>query len=149
MSLKSLRHQGVRITPQREVILDYLIQVDTHPTVEMIKEGIEHKLPNLSVATIYNTLKLLVDKNLVIELPNNDGGIRYDFFGVPHFHAICENCGKITDIFSTDYAEMMKVLRKEAVEKSGYLISGTQLEFTGLCPECQLKLGKSVSTKSK
>ncbi|AQW21372.1 transcriptional repressor [Lentilactobacillus curieae] len=146
-SLASLKEQGVRITPQREIILDYLIQVDTHPTVEMIRDGIDEKLPNLSVATIYNTLKLLVDKGLVIELPNDDGGIRYDFFGRPHYHAICENCGKIIDVFSDQYADIVQAIKKETTEKTGYLVTGTQLEVTGLCKECQKKLQVKESFK--
>ncbi|MCW3779942.1 Fur family transcriptional regulator, partial [Levilactobacillus namurensis] len=77
---------------------------------------IEDKLPNLSVATIYNTLKMLVDNGLVIELPNNDGGIRYDYFGVSHYHAICENCGKIIDIFDDDYPELVKHVQQTTRE---------------------------------
>jgi len=146
-ALSSLKESGVRITPQREIILDYLIKVDTHPTVEMIHDGIDARLPNLSVATIYNTLKLLVDKGLVIELPNDDGGVRYDFFGTPHYHAICENCGKIVDIYSNQYAEIVRRIRAETADQTGYTVTGTQLEVTGLCPECQQKL-QATSTNN-
>lgn len=139
-SLGQLKKQGVRITPQREVILDYLITHHNHPDVETIRDGIEDKLPNLSVATIYNTLKMLVDNGLVIELPNNDGGIRYDYFGVPHYHAICENCGKIIDIFDDDYPELVKHVQQTTREKTDFLVTGTQLEVTGICPDCQRKL---------
>lgn len=139
-SLAQLKKQGIRITPQREIILDYLITHHNHPSVDTIRDGIETKLPNLSMATIYNTLKLLVDNGLVIELPNNDGGIRYDYFGMPHYHAICENCGKIIDIFDDEYPELVKHVQSFTRDKTGYLITGTQLEVTGICPECQQKL---------
>jgi Fur family peroxide stress response transcriptional regulator len=139
-SLARLKKQGIRITPQREIILEYLITHHNHPSVETIRDGIEAKLPNLSVATIYNTLRLLVDNGLVIELPNNDGGIRYDFFGFPHYHAICENCGKIIDIFDDDYPALVQHVQATTREKTGFLITGTQLEVSGICPECQQKL---------
>lgn len=146
-SLGRLKEQGVRITPQREIILDYLITHHNHPSVDTIREGIESKLPNLSIATIYNTLKLLVDKGLVIELPNNDGGIRYDFFGFPHYHAICENCGKIIDIFDDEYPDIVNHVRETTKAKTGFLITGTQLEVSGICPDCQRKLHLDSGSK--
>lgn len=139
-ALGRLRKLGIRITPQRKIILDYLITHHNHPSVETIRDGIETKLPNLSVATIYNTLKLLVDKGLVIELPNNDGGIRYDFFGFPHYHVICENCGKIVDVFDDEYPAIVNHVQAVAKEKTGFQITGTQLEVSGICPDCQQKL---------
>jgi len=82
----------------------------------------------------------LVDKGLVIELPNDDGGVRYDFFGTPHYHAICENCGKIVDVYSNQYADIVKKVSAETTEKTGFKVTGTQLEVTGLCTDCQQKL---------
>ncbi len=139
-SIKKIKANGVRITPQREIILEYLITHHIHPSVKTIQAGISSKLPNLSTATIYNTIKMLVDNELVIELPNKDGGIRYDYFGVPHFHAICENCGKITDVFLDEYPQIAEELEKATRDKSGYLITGTKVEISGICPECQKKL---------
>ncbi|MCI2018714.1 MAG: transcriptional repressor [Lentilactobacillus buchneri] len=140
VSLKRLKKKGIRITPQREIILTYLIGHHNHPSVETIRDGIDEKLPNLSVATIYNTLKLFVDNGLVIELPNKDGGLRYDFFGVPHYHAICENCGKIFDIFDESYPDIVAHVQKVAREKVGFTVTGTQLEVTGICPKCEKKI---------
>ncbi|GAF35628.1 Fur family transcriptional regulator [Lentilactobacillus farraginis] len=140
VSLKRLKKKGIRITPQREIILTYLISHHNHPSVETIRDGIDEKLPNLSVATIYNTLKLFVDNGLAIELPNKDGGLRYDFFGVPHYHAICENCGKIFDIFDESYPEIVAHVKQVAQERVGFKVTGAQLEVTGICPKCEKKL---------
>ncbi len=138
-SLKTLKKQGIRITPQREIILTYLINHHDHPSVEMIHDAIDKQLPNLSVATIYNTLKLFVDTGLAIELPNKDGGVRYDFFGVPHFHAICENCGRIFDVFDDDYPAIVQRLKDIAHDKTGLTVTGAQVEVTGICPNCVAK----------
>lgn len=135
-----LKSRNIRITPQREIILSYLINTDTHPSVEMIRDAISDKLPNLSVATIYNTLKLLVDNELVIELPNDDGGIRYDYFGTPHFHTICTNCGKITDVYDQQFGQIAAQIRELTATNSGYQNLKVHVEVSGLCPECQLKL---------
>ncbi|MFD1124805.1 Fur family transcriptional regulator [Lentilactobacillus raoultii] len=147
VSLKRLKKKGVRITPQREIILTYLITHHNHPSVDTIRDAIDKKLPNLSVATIYNTLKLFVDNGLVIELPNKDGGLRYDFFGVPHYHAICENCGKIFDIFDESYPDIVAHVQKVAREKVGFEVTGAQLEVTGICPKCEKKLAKQKRTQ--
>ena len=138
-SIQQLKNHKIRVTPQRQIILTYLVTHHNHPSVETIRDGIDEKLPNLSVATIYNTLKLFVDNGLVIELPNKDGGLRYDFFGVPHYHAICENCGKIFDIFDESYPDIVAHVQKVAREKVGFTVTGTQLEVTGICPKCEKK----------
>lgn len=141
--IAKLKSRNVRITPQREVILNYLITHHNHPDVETIYEGIEDQLPNLSVATVYNTLKLFIDNNIIIELPSTDkdGSLHYDFFGVPHFHAICENCGKITDVFADEYNDINEQVTKLTQQQTNYLVTSSHLEVYGLCPECQQKLG--------
>ncbi|KRM93257.1 Fur family ferric uptake regulator [Lentilactobacillus senioris DSM 24302 = JCM 17472] len=140
--ITKLKSRNIRITPQREVILNYLITHHNHPDVETIYQGIADQLPNLSVATVYNTLKLFIDNDIVIELPSTDkdGSLHYDFFGVPHFHSICENCGKITDVFADEYASISKQVTQLTNQQTGYLVTSSHLEVYGLCPECQQKL---------
>lgn len=141
-AIQHLKQSGVRMTPQRKFILEYLITHHNHPTVETIYAGVDNKLPNLSLATVYNTLKLLVENDLVIELPatENDTSLHYDYFGVPHFHAICENCGKITDIFVDEYKNINQNLINLTKQQSGYWVNNSQFEVYGYCSECQKKL---------
>lgn len=139
-ALQTLRDHHVRVTPQRHLILTYLVTHHNHPSVETIYAGLTAQLPSLSVATIYNTLNLLVDLGIVIELPNDNGGLRYDFYGRPHYHVICENCGKITDVFAPDFPQIEQTLNREASDQTGYLVTSNHVEVYGLCPECQQKL---------
>ncbi|KRN03362.1 Fe2+ Zn2+ uptake regulation protein [Levilactobacillus senmaizukei DSM 21775 = NBRC 103853] len=139
-ALQTLKSHHVRVTPQRRVILTYLVTHHNHPAVETIFTSLADELPNLSMATVYNTLNLLVDLGIVIELPNDNGGLRYDFYGRPHYHVICENCGKITDVFAPNFAEIERSLNDQASEQTGYLITSNHVEVYGLCPECQQKL---------
>ncbi|CAJ1229160.1 Fur family transcriptional regulator [Levilactobacillus zymae] len=139
-ALKTLKDHHIRVTPQRRVILTYLVNHHNHPAVETIYTALAAEQPNLSMATIYNTLNLLVDLGIVIELPNDNGGVRYDFYGQPHYHVICENCGKITDVFAPDFAQLEQQLNREASEQTGYLVTSNHVEVYGLCPECQQKL---------
>lgn len=135
-----LKKNHLRITAQRHIILAYLASHHNHPSVEMIREGLNKELPNLGPATIYNTLNTFVDHGIVIELQNGDGSTHYDYFENHHYHAICTNCGKITDIAYEGFHDMEKELESKAAAQSGYMISGNHVEVYGLCPECQLKL---------
>lgn len=139
-ALDHLRQSKVRLTPQRKIILKYLINHHTHPSVEMIYQDLKDRVDNISMATVYNTLKLLVDYNLVIELKNGDGSTHFDYFGHPHYHVVCDNCGKITDVFDDRFTEISKELTIITREKAGYLVTGSNIEVHGLCPDCQRKL---------
>ena len=79
-ALEMLRKHKVRLTPQRKTILEYLISHHTHPSVEMIYADLKDQVDNISMATVYNTIKLFVDYNLVIELKNGDGSTLFYYF---------------------------------------------------------------------
>jgi Fur family peroxide stress response transcriptional regulator len=136
-AIQELKDHKIRVTPQRQIILTYLVTHHNHPSVETIYQALDTQLPNLSLATVYNTLKLFVDLGIVIELQNGDAGTHYDFFGRPHYHVVCENCGKITDVFEPD----LSGVEAKAAELSGYLVTSHNMEVYGLCPDCQKKLG--------
>lgn len=141
-ALDTLRKSKIRITPQRQIILKYLINHDNHPSVDTIYEALKKEFSNLSVATIYNSLQLFEKLGIIIELPAEDGGIRYDFFDNPHFHAICENCGKIIDVEYPDYKSLEQSLSKTTEEQTGFKVRQSHVEVYGLCKECQAKLSK-------
>lgn len=140
-ALKRLQAKKVRLTPQRKEILSYLINHHTHPTVEMIYADLKKQDQQISMATVYNTVKLLVDYQLVIELQSKGESVHYDYFGHPHFHVICDNCGKITDVDSSLFPEICQQLGDVTRKQTNYLVTKYNVEVHGLCPECQAKLG--------
>ncbi|MDU3084256.1 MAG: Fur family transcriptional regulator [Staphylococcus epidermidis] len=71
-SIASLRKAGVRITPQRQAIMRYLISSHSHPTADEIYQALSPKFPNISVATIYNNLRVFKDIGIVKELTYGD-----------------------------------------------------------------------------
>ncbi|WP_283583647.1 Fur family transcriptional regulator [Limosilactobacillus difficilis] len=140
-ALQRLRHNHVRLTPQRKTILRYLISHHTHPTVEMTYNDLKDQVDNISLATIYNTLKVLVDYHIVIELKTGDGSSHYDYFGHPHYHVVCDNCGKITDVFDKKFSDFSQQLEQITRDQTGYLVTESNVEVHGICPDCQYKLG--------
>lgn len=141
-AILQLRQHHIRVTPQRKLILNYLLTHENHPPVETIYQELAPEMPSLSVATIYNTLNLFVELGLVIEIPNENGGIRYDYFGTPHYHAICENCGKVTDIYSPLFPQIEAELKSEAERLSGFKADSSHVAVYGLCADCQEKLAR-------
>lgn len=134
-ALDTLKVSGVRITPQRHAILEYLINSMTHPTADEIFKALEGKFPNMSVATVYNNLRVFREVGLVKELTYGDSSSRFDFSTHDHYHAICESCGKIVDF---QYPGLDEV-EQFATHVTGYNVSHHRLEVYGICPECAKK----------
>lgn len=136
-TINLLKAKQIQVTPQREAIISYMIDSTAHPTAEMIYAKLSPQFPHMSVATVYNNLRLLVDLNLVEEMSSNDAATHFDFPIEPHYHAICTNCGKIFDFTYPGVTDVEAV----AAKKTGFKVSGHHLEVYGICPECQVKLG--------
>ncbi|WP_244996505.1 peroxide-responsive transcriptional repressor PerR [Caldifermentibacillus hisashii] len=134
-ALDTLKVSGVRITPQRHAILEYLINSMAHPTADEIYKALEGKFPNMSVATVYNNLRVFKDVGLVKELTYGDSSSRFDFTTHDHYHAICESCGKIVDF---QYPGLDEV-EQFASHVTDFKVSHHRLEVYGLCPDCAKK----------
>lgn len=130
-----LRENGVRMTPQRHAILNYLLSTMSHPTADEIYKALELSFPNMSVATVYNNLRVFKDAGLVKELTYGDSSSRFDANMEDHYHIICRDCGKITDF---EYP-MLTEVEKKAAEKTGYLVETHRMEVYGVCPDCRMK----------
>ncbi|WP_179396291.1 Fur family transcriptional regulator [Lacticaseibacillus absianus] len=138
-TMARLKANGIHITPQRDAIIQFMIASTAHPTAEMIYAALAPQFPRMSVATVYNNLKLLLDLGLIEEMNVGDVATHYDFALIPHYHAVCTNCGKIVDFVYPGLVDVEQV----AAGKTGFAVSGHHLEVYGLCPECQVKLGKT------
>lgn len=132
MAIEKLKSTGVRMTPQRHAILSYLLEVDTHPTVDEIYKALGQKFPSMSLATIYNNLKVFLDAGLVRELAYGDGASRFDADMSEHYHAICISCGKIDDF---DYRPLHDV-EEIAERETGFRVHGHRMEVYGVCTSC-------------
>jgi Fur family peroxide stress response transcriptional regulator len=131
----SIRNKGFRITPQRIVVIDHLLNTDLHPTVEQIYKVIQKKYPMISVATIYKTLDFLKNMGLVQELCFGEGGTRYDVNIDKHINVVCMHCGRIEDIDE----QSLSILESKVAERSKYQIFGRRFELYGYCNNCKNK----------
>lgn len=135
-AVDQLKSGGVRMTPQRYAILKYLMESFTHPTADEIFRALSPQYPSLSVATVYNNLKVFVDADLVRELTYGDDSSRFDADMSDHYHVTCTKCGTMVDF---DHSPVKEV-EEAAAASTGYSVLGHRMEIFGLCPACKVML---------
>lgn len=132
-ALEHLKTTGVRITPQRHAILNYLMESMGHPTADEIYRALEPQFPSMSVATVYNNLKMFLEAGMVRELTYGDNSSRFDANVTDHYHVICDKCGKIEDF---SYPSL-KSVELQAESSTGFEVHGHRLEVYGVCKSCR------------
>jgi len=132
-AINTLKKSGVRITPQRHAVLEYLLNSMIHPTADEIYKALEGKFPNMSVATVYNNLRVLREVGLVRELTYGDSSSRFDCNTSDHYHIICNECGKIVDF----HYPLLDEVEALAEKVTGFDVSHHRLEVYGICDECK------------
>ena len=125
------RDLGLKLTPQRLAILEYLDGNITHPSAEDVYKAVSRKFPTMSFATVYNTLETLKQHGMLIELTSDPYKKRFDPGTEPHHHLICTECRRILDI----HTSCRPVIPDK--ERAGFEITGSHIEFLGICPSCK------------
>nr|WP_202080990.1 peroxide-responsive transcriptional repressor PerR [Caldalkalibacillus salinus] len=144
-ALEKLKDRGVRMTPQRHAILAYLFEAMNHPTADEIYKALEDKFPSMSVATVYNNLRLFKEADLVRELTYGDSSSRFDADVHQHYHVICKDCGKIVDFDYPCLDDVENVASKE----TGFKIESHRMEVYGVCHQCHETEEKGSSNHEK
>ena len=145
----SLRGHGFKITPQRRAVLNVIAASVDHLTPAAIYERVRESDPTLGLVTVYRTLEILADLNLVCRIHGNDGCRSY-LMRRPtghHHHVVCASCGAVADFTNCDIGE----LERAASRQTGFEVQGHLLEFEGLCHQCSVrqKTGPPVSRLSR
>lgn len=129
-----LREHGYKLTPQRHAVLKVIAASHDHLTPEVIHEKARLNNPGIGLITVYRTLGLLNDLNLVCRVHSPDGCRSYMMRRPTdhHHHLVCSGCGKVVDFAGCSLAD----LEQRLLEETRFNISGHLLEFYGLCPDC-------------
>jgi len=96
--VQKFKQHGYKMTPQRRAILEALTEGTSHPTAEQIHETVRERMPDISLSTVYNTLRELAEMQELHELDLGHGVRRYEISQVDHAHRVCLMCGRIEDI---------------------------------------------------
>jgi Fe2+ or Zn2+ uptake regulation protein len=133
--LKLKNTKTYRRSKQRERILELLRATQVHPTADWLYAQLKKEFPNLSLGTIYRNLSILYEQGMISKI--NYGGTfdRFEAKVDPHYHLICENCGRILD-FAMPIDEELNARAKALTD---FTIQRHKIEFYGLCTQCKMK----------
>jgi Fur family peroxide stress response transcriptional regulator len=141
--VNNLKKAGLRVTPQRLAIYRCLVSSDDHPTAQTLFEQLQHTLPSLSRATVYNTLQALEHHGLVQKIGEaGDGAVHYDANATPHINLVCTRCHRVEDFWDAS----LEGVGERVVSRSGYRVHSMRVAYYGLCPRCQVHESADQST---
>ena len=121
-----------RNTAQRAIILEEVESSDEHLTAGEIFERVRKRYPSIAYGTVYRTLHLLAEHDLIQELTFADQASRFDKRTDRHDHVHCTECGALADV-SVPVAVSCE---EAAAQQSGWQITRHHTLFEGLCPDC-------------
>lgn len=136
MPLEDYSH--LRITKQRQLILDELMSVTSHPTADELYQMVRKKLPKISLGTVYRNLEIMSECGVIQKLDVGGTQKRFDGNAKTHYHVRCIRCERVDDLdLPPDFN-----FEKEAGKLTDFKILRHCLEFSGLCPACSKPLVK-------
>jgi Fur family transcriptional regulator, ferric uptake regulator len=130
----SLRAHGLRITPQRQLILEAVASLAGHITVERVHQLVVRRFPDVNVTTVYRTLETLEELGLVSHTHFHDGVAQYHLASEPpHQHLVCLHCGSATELELTTLEPLAALL----LERYGFKAALGHTAIVGTCARCQ------------
>ena len=120
--------KGIKLTHQRRVIAKVLSKADDHPDANLVYKRSTKVDPNISMATVYRTMKLFEDTNIVVVRDFGDGRSRYEIFSNEHHdHLIDIDSGEVIEFVNDE----IEALQDKVAKKLGYNLTGHRLELYG------------------
>ena len=136
--VQRLRDRGWRLTAQRRVVAEVLAGEHIHLTADDVYTRAQQLLPEISLATVYNTLNELVNMGELLEIAITNGPKRYDpNTTAAHHHLYCVGCGTLRDV-NPQGTERLAI---PATEQHGFEMLDVDIVFRGRCPDCRIAAG--------
>ncbi|MGM0651377.1 MAG: Fur family transcriptional regulator [Bacillota bacterium] len=132
---EELKRRGYKLTGPRVAIVNYLAHSQEHPDMRQIFSGIQTEHPDIGMTTVYRTLDLLLELDILRAISLKKNQLRYELKRPDdhHHHLICTRCNQIMEFGSCNFARVSREI--EAVTR--YIIEDHTLEVYGLCPQCR------------
>jgi Fur family peroxide stress response transcriptional regulator len=131
-AIEALRSKGYKATPQRIAICRITLNTRAHPSAQQVYDEVKKIHPTVSLATVYKTLEVLRNLDLVQEINFPKGQARFDSYMNPHINLICLKCGNIKDL---DDATVKEITRKVAAATK-FKPTGQRMDVYGICQKC-------------
>lgn len=133
--IEYLKENKLALTPQRRAIVEIFLRTEGHFSAERLCELVREVLPELGQATIYRTLKLLLESGLAEAIDPGDGVVLYEHgYGHEHHdHLLCRVCGRKVEV-----QDPLIESRQEALaEEHGFTLTRHRMYLYGVCPNCR------------
>ncbi len=105
---ETLIKAGLKVTPQRLVVLEAVTKLGDHPTAERIIDFIKQNHPNIAVGTVYKTLETFVEKEIIEKVKTDKDIMRYDAILEKHHHLYCIKSDRIEDYYDDELNQILK-----------------------------------------
>jgi Fur family peroxide stress response transcriptional regulator len=132
---------------KRDAILELIQSTSSHPSARWIYEQLKHRIPGLSLATVYRNISLFLKEGSIISVGVVNGEEHFDGYIDPRPHLICTHCGRVIDIPNPNM-ELLKVITEKQQElrlvPHGFTIDYRKVIFYGICEDCSAKGVKSA-----
>jgi Fur family peroxide stress response transcriptional regulator len=129
------RSRQIKATHQRMEILRELASTGEHPDAETIYKRVRRRIPSISLDTVYRTLRMLEEKEIISRVPSMQDRARFDANMDRHHHFVCEACGRICDFYSADLDHFAPPPEVAAMGK----VESVHIELRGTCKTCRRK----------
>jgi Fe2+ or Zn2+ uptake regulation protein len=126
--------RGLRLTPQRDVLLRALSSTMGHPTADDLVRKVRKILPTVSHATVYRNVQELVRAGLIGTLERSGAAVQFEMNPDHHHHFICRRCGQVWDVYLNQVAVTVDRQRSPL---SGFRIDRRDVQLQGLCARCR------------
>ena len=126
----AFRARGLKVTPQRQLLFRLLHDNDQHPTADTLYAQASHEMPGISLRTVYQTLTDLTAMGELDQVTFGSGPAHFDPNVSEHHHAVCDNCGAITDVY-VDGADQLAI---DGLD--GFRPESASIVFHGSCASC-------------
>ncbi|HZK70774.1 MAG TPA: transcriptional repressor [Clostridia bacterium] len=124
---------GKRTTIQKQLVLDAVVNLASHPTADDVYNEVILKYSNISKGTVYRNLNSLVDDDQLRRISVPDAADRFDATNKPHYHIKCKKCEVFYDI-DTPYISEIDTKIADII---GFELEGHDIVFKGICPKCK------------
>jgi len=132
--LRILKQAGLRLTPQRRAICAWLAATDHHPSAYDLCEKLALTRPEISRATVYNTLNALQKLGAIVEISFGSDQIHYDTNPEPHVNLICLRCHTIIDFHGDSDVNL---LGERVLHETGFQTAAAKIDLVGFCVVCR------------
>src|ERR1700693_3628794 len=132
---KLAEKHGLPVTHQRQVVYEAVIAAHGHHSPESIYAAVRRRIPSISLATVYNNLRLFIECGLLREVTPHAPTLRVDGNLKPHHHLVCSRCKSVQDI----EGEFIDFNGLSPKRPAGFALTRPLVEVFGLCRRCRAK----------